>query len=272
MSTHTHRHGIDFIFMQPALAPSCTHFFSLADEHPALAVLFTDTRYFSDPKHLEKGQDWYEAHFPKVPRGVKRGEVSTSYLTTPAAAAAIAKQYPDAHIAALIMNPLESVYTAYSQKAAQTQPLSIESWLETAPLVLPSCKLAGSLSEFFVYYSPVDCLVLTLDEVRENPSQAIRRLYTHLEVDPTYVPKVLRVLAEDEKKFGLLARHLRLDRLHKRRRQQRLSKAHQQFLAPTMTMTDRERRLLARYFDEEVTHLSALLNRNLKVEWDWPGV
>lgn len=264
------RHFLDFIIMHPPEFLLAERFFALVREHPQLCILDEDTHYFSSDK-IAKGRDWYEGHFKECKPGTKRGELSTSYLSATGVAPRVAREYPDARLAIMIADPLEIVaaHFAAASKAGGTAT-DLESWLERQPLLLESLKFGKHLTSYFTYYSPVDLLVMTSHDVRANAGAVITKLYDHLGVQKTFVPKVLRVLTEDEVKPGLLARKLRLDRWRKYRRGKRLALAKAVFPPEREALGARERVLLARYFEHDIEQLSALLHRDLRVEWEHP--
>ncbi|MBY0309604.1 hypothetical protein K2Q16_00425 [Patescibacteria group bacterium] len=265
------RHFLDYILLHPPELELAERFFELVREHPELCVLENETHYFSSDK-ISHGKGWYEAHYDTCSPGTKRGEVSTSYLTAPGVASRVARDYPDARLAVLITDPLEIVAERFlNAKKGQAAPADLETWLERQPHLLDSLKFGKHLTSFFAYYSPVDLLVMTSADVRTNAGEVIIKLFDHLEVSKTFVPKVLRVLTEDEVKPGLLARKLRLDRWRKRRRDKRLAIANSVFPKDTTVLGARERVLLARYFEHDLEQLSALVHRDLRAEWRHPA-
>lgn len=266
------RHFLDLVIMHPPGLPSAEAFLAFAAEHPELYVAPTDTHYFSS-EALQKGQDWYEHHFDDAGPRQKRVERSTSYLGAPGVAVRLSREYPDTKLCALIADPIECVVAAYqAATAGRAGAPDLESWLESQPRLLESFKFGRQLTSFIGYYSPVDLLVLTLGDIRENAGKAIMQLYDHIEVSSTFVPKVLRVLTEDEVKPGFWARRLRLDRLRARRRAARMAAARAVFPVPTLALSPRERILLSRYYEADVATLSALLNRDLRAQWQYPIV
>jgi hypothetical protein len=98
------------------------------------------------------------------------------------------------------------------------------------------------------------------------------QLYNHVEVSTAFVPKVLRILTEDEVKPGFWARRLRIDRWRARRRAAKMAAAQAVFPMPTLALSPRERILLSRYYEADVATLSALLNRDLRAQWQYPIV
>lgn len=261
---------LDLVLMHAPALPLADRFLSLVAEHPELYVTTADTHYFSSDA-LTKGEAWYEQHFAAAGPGQKRVERSTSYLATPGVAARLSREYPDAKLCVIVADPIECVVAEYEAATrGKSGAPDLETWLESQPRLLESYKFGRQLTGFIGYYSPVDLLVLTLGDIRDNAGKAITRLFNHLEVSAAFIPKVLRVLTEDEVKPGFWARRLRLDRLRARRRATRIAAARAVFPVPTIALSPRERILLSKYYEADVETLSALLNRDLRAEWQYP--
>ena len=212
------RHFLDFVGMYPDL-PFADTFFTLMKQHPGICAPEAETHYFSS-ENITKGQAWYESHFDRCEKGGKRGEFATTYLGTTGVASRIFREYPDANLFALICDPLEAVATVYQEAVnGKIQEGGLEAYLERHPLLLEQFKFGKQLTAFFGYYSPVDLLVVSFAEVRANPAGVLLKLYKHIEIDPTFLPKIFRVLVEEEEvRPGKLARLLRLHRWRARRR------------------------------------------------------
>lgn len=261
---------LDFVIMHPAFVGNIDRFLALVREHPNLCVLKKETHYFSS-ESFTHGAPWYESQFEECAGAEVQGEFSTSYLHTPGAAARISREYPDARLVTVLCDPRRAVFATYKNAcASRTVPITLEEWLESNPEVLKRFLFGGQLLSFFGYYSPVDLLVLTVDDIHENAGKAFVKLCKLLDVPATYIPKALRVLTEDETKSGFWARRLRIDRWRKYRRERRLQLARALFAEEALPMSPRESVLLARYYEKDVAALSDLLQRDLLTAWQYP--
>lgn len=264
------RRFLDFVGMSVP-GPVADDFFRLFTEHPGVCVPDTQTRYFSSVTELSKGREWYEAQFNNCASGLSRGECSTSYLTVPGVAPRLAREYPDAKLFALIVDPLEAVAALYEQSVpvAARATSTLELFLEKQPALLEQWKFGRHLAAFFSYYSPVDLFVCTNNELRADPVRVFGQLYRHLGIDPTAWPKVLRVLAteDDDRRPSRWERLLRLPQLRAKRKARQQAAVGRLFPTPTYTLSARERVLLSKYYEEDVAQLSVLLHRDLAAEW-----
>lgn len=270
------RHFLDFVGMSiPGRAGA--DFVRLVTEHPDLSIPTLETHYFSSDK-ISAGPDWYEQQFKNLAPTQKRGEFSTSYLSSPGAAARIAREYPDARIVALITDPIEAVAQLYAEAIARvggrTTTPSLEVFLESQPRLVEQFRFGRYLQTYAVYYSPIDFFVCTLGDVRAAPVSVLSRIYAHLEVDATFIPKEL-IATVDEEVVGRPSRllHLlRIDAWRAKRRAMKKAQAATLFPYPSVTITAREFQLLAQYFAPDVEQLGHLLHRDLLTEWKYPKI
>nr|MBA2530380.1 sulfotransferase [Euzebyales bacterium] len=80
------------------------------DEHPQVEMARParpEPKFFSDPERYARGLTWYVRTFFGPGDGVRlRGDKSTSYLESPAAAQRAAAVLGDAHVVAMLRDPL----------------------------------------------------------------------------------------------------------------------------------------------------------------------
>lgn len=91
-----------------------TALFDWLTRHPDIeAPLIKEIQYWS--RFPDAGLDWYLAHFPVMPADVGEisGEASTTYLTCPTTAAAIARDLPDVRLICLLREPVARAYSEY---------------------------------------------------------------------------------------------------------------------------------------------------------------
>jgi len=106
-----------------------TSMFKALSQHPAVlpAVWHKGVHFFD--KHYDQGFDWYRGHFPlqvharKVLRqtGVpaQTGESSPYYMFHPLAPTRIAHALPDVRLIALVRDPVERTFSAYTHERAR---------------------------------------------------------------------------------------------------------------------------------------------------------
>jgi hypothetical protein len=106
-----------------------TALYKTLTEHPAVlgAGLHKGVHYFDTA--YEKGPDWYAGHFPRLATarrvehqlGVRpiTGEASPYYMFHPLAAERIARDLPDIRVVAILRDPVERAYSAYTHEKAR---------------------------------------------------------------------------------------------------------------------------------------------------------
>jgi len=85
--------------------------------HPQITgPSFKEVSFFD--RHYARGERWYRAHLPARRRGKVAGEASPSYLFHPLAAERVARTLPDAHLIALLRNPVDRAFSHYQHEVA----------------------------------------------------------------------------------------------------------------------------------------------------------
>ena len=104
------------------------HLYNYLIQHPQiLPAAKKDVRFFTENYHY--GIDWYEAHFPVIPKEKNyiTGEVSVNYVEHPAVIERIYKNFPNIKMIILLRNPVERAYFKYQLwKKANSSALPFE--------------------------------------------------------------------------------------------------------------------------------------------------
>lgn len=253
-------------------------------EHPEVITTKTPTDFFTDTAMFAKGIGWYESQFVLRGKLAKvKGELAPNYLMSAQAAGLIARTYPNAKLLAVVENPLVSVRVEYIEARTQgsiSAKTPLTEFLRRNPEVLLRARYGRQLVSYFHYYAPTDLLVLVAKDVREDVLRAVTVTYEHLGLDTKFVPVSLRHLVveeeDDKKKPGFITRKIMLLRAAVKVVYRYINTHFKPKEIKTETATERalalpldpalEKKLKA-YFRPDVAQLSALLHRNLLVEW-----
>jgi hypothetical protein len=259
--------------------------YSYIAEHPQVCLPSEPTHFFSDTKVFARGVAWYESQF--VPRRLRTvcGELAHVYLHTTQTAGLIARTYPNARLLAVIENPLISIRVEYIEAVRTgkiSRELSLAEFLKQNPEVLLRARYGRQLVQYFSFYSPNDLLVFTAADIRADVLKAVRDTYKHLGLDATFVPPTLRHLVVEEvdekKKPGFIKRGMSALKTLIRTAYSHLVQKIKPKKVATETAADLARKIpltpeleveLREYFKTDVAQLSALLHRNLSVEWEF---
>jgi len=257
--------------------------YSYINCHPGLYTPETETQFFSNTEVYKQGIAWYEGNFTKRAPGTVCGELASNYMESAQAAALIVRTYPNAHLVAVIENPLVSVRVAYVE-ARRARTISAETslahFLKQNPNVLFGARYGRQLAQYFSYYAPIDLLVVTASDVRDDPLAVVKSVYEHIGVDSTFVPlSLVHLVPVDEdpkKKPGLITRGFRF--LKKRIKDFFSGIANRLYppevpletasiVARQIPLSPELKSYLIEYYRQDVDLLSRLLHRSLTSEW-----
>jgi len=192
------------LFIIGAQRSGTTYLYRALDEHPEIAMakpMRPEPKFFLD----EHGIDTYDrTYFSGASSEPVRGEKSTSYIESPAAAERIAHTFPDALVIAALRNPVDRAISNYwftVNNGLETRPLNEalrqepEDYDRERFSVSPFSYLQrGQYSDYLrVYerYFPRDQIIILLFEAFTTDFAAIQTLYHRLGVSTGFVPEAL---------------------------------------------------------------------------------
>lgn len=253
-------------------------------EHPNITLSNLETKFFSDTKEFAKGVAWYEGHFTKSSESNICGELAYDYLESAEAALLIARTYPSARLLAVIENPLVSVRVEYieARRASKiSSAVSLSEFLKDNPEVMLKARYGRQLLHYFGLYAPNDFLVLLASDISSDTLASLARAYEHIGLDNSFVPIGLKHLIPEEeedikRRPGIIKRTYRLVKKNIKRFFSYVNYV----LNPPKAMVELAsvvalkvplslelEQFLKDYYREDVKQLSALLHRNLSLEW-----
>lgn len=143
----------------------------------------------------------YRELFAGMKPGMAAGEASVSYLYRPGTAERIFQRVPDIRLVAILRNPVERAYSAFSYlRERGTEPhsdfaraLAVEdnrvrdNWTH-----IWHYKRMGfygqQLARYYGRFDREQIHVLTLDDFGRDPAREMAAVYAHIGVDPSFVP------------------------------------------------------------------------------------
>jgi hypothetical protein len=180
-------------------------------EHPEVCAPIKEIHFFSRPRFSE-GRGWYEHHFASCAPGKKQGEFSTSYLYSKDAPERIHAFYPSAKIIAILRNPIDRAYSQYrnSIKAGEIpETISFERFLKDEPSAIEQGRYYEQLSRYDALFPSEQMLVLIYEDMRKDPVSFMRRIYTFLGIDSSFVSSMVY----DEINIARTPRHVFIERV-----------------------------------------------------------
>jgi hypothetical protein len=267
------------------------------------AYFATDLREESDrfhgaPTYFEfRTEDDYAAVFAQCRTGQLRGDASTAYLHSQAAAANIHDANPAAKIIVMLREPvsfMHSLHTQFVNETTEDEPdfaraLELEAERRAGRSVprrvrCPSflfyrerARYSAQLERYWAVVPREQILVLVLEEFRADNEGHYRRVLDFLGADPGYVPEFREVHAAKTPRSRRLNRALnapalkrtlfkalgsrRYDALSKRVAGATMKRADRAELAPSLERELREE------LRPEVDRVSELVGRDLRSVW-----
>lgn len=179
-------------------------------DHPEVCAPLKEIHFFSRPRWSE-GRDWYEHHFRTCGNGKKRGEFSTSYLYSREAPERIHSLYPHAKLIAILRNPITRAYSQYRNaiKAGEIkESMTFEEYQRSKPSVQEQGLYARQLAQYETYFKREQLLVLIYEDIQKDPILFMKRIYTFLDIDATFVSSMVH----EEINVARTPRHVFVDR------------------------------------------------------------
>ena len=152
------------------------------------------TRFFVD--NYDNGLSWYEKFFDE--RAEKAiGEATVGYLHTEHSAQLIQKHLPDAKFIVSLRDPVDRAYSSYgrltgvAKEGDDNYGISFENKIIATPSILDQGLYAKHLKRWFELFPRENFLILTFDEMKNDPETFLQKIYTFLGVDPDFKSPVM---------------------------------------------------------------------------------
>ena len=163
-------------------------------EHPDVFMSEPKELYFFT--HLEKGLNWYKAHFNECSGEAAVGEASPGYIIHPEVPERIkAILGNDVKIIVSLRHPVDRAYSAFGHfRREGTVPAGADFrslFLQDDLKLRSRGYYYTDLKHYLTLFNRKQVLVLIYDEVNADNHKAMIDCFRFLEVDPQFVPKSL---------------------------------------------------------------------------------
>jgi hypothetical protein len=172
-----------------AMKAGTTSLHELLGRHPDVFMSNRkELHYFSVAENYERGRGWYESYFADGAEMPARGEASPSYSQAdifPGVPERISELLPDVRLVYVVREPIERLRSMYLHQLAngrETRPLA-EAVLEE-PYFVNSSRYSWQLDHHLEYVPAGRIHVLTIDQLLDDPADALSRLHDFLGVTP----------------------------------------------------------------------------------------
>jgi hypothetical protein len=164
-------------------------------EHPEIDVPETkELDFFSH--HYDRGYQWYERRFGRVPHARHRGEISPSYFCEPCVPERVARYVPGARILLMLRDPVERALSNHRHeiRVGHLQgDLSFETGLANNPMYIEQGLYATHLRNWLRFFTTEQVLVVFQEDVMADPANVAAAVYRFLGVEAGFVPASLNV-------------------------------------------------------------------------------
>lgn len=179
-----------------AMKSGTTSMYRHLSEHPQICMSKPkELNFFVQERNFDKGLRWYQDRFEAD--GAKAyGEASPGYTKYPTFDGVPERMHrilPDVKLIYLLRDPIERLLSHHTHgyiNGWEKEPDVSKALrpIEDSPYVACS-KYGMQLSRYLDYYPLDQILVLTLDELRQQPSQTIKQVFQFIGVDDGFVPE-----------------------------------------------------------------------------------
>lgn len=185
----------DFLAISPSKCGTNT-LFELLSAHPQLCMAkhVKGTRFFN--RFYSRGIEWYSGLFSHCPSCSVKGEVDETYfLSGLETAEKIFRHLPDVKIIVCLRSPVNRAWSLYLQ-FCKFGLLKGSFWeVIKDPLYYKLLITDNYYDEYLLvfkkYFETENIFLLTHEEFTEQMQSTILRIYSFLDVDPSFVPQSL---------------------------------------------------------------------------------
>jgi hypothetical protein len=152
----------------------------------------TELHYFTDELGWERGEAWYRSQFDGAGGARAVGEKSTTYTRFPHSRdvpARIAALLPDVRLVYLLRHPIERIRSAHQYEVAMgREHLPIDVAVRTNDVYVDPSRYSMQIEQYLGHVGRDQLLLMTSEDLRDDPLAAMRRVYEFIDVDPSWVP------------------------------------------------------------------------------------
>ena len=190
---------IDFLGIGPPKAGT-TWLGHMLERHPEICMSEPkEVNYFNDSLSFNKsqtstnyhrGEQWYATHFRHCQKNKLKGEITPRYILDPVVPQRIKDHNPDIKLIVCLRSPYDRIISHYHSAKdfhkSEKRPISIA--IREEPEYIGACLYYKNLAPFLSCFDLRQFYFMDLDEAKSNPTSEVKRLYTFLGVDSSFIP------------------------------------------------------------------------------------
>ena len=158
------------------------------NEHPQVFTATPKEVHFFN-RNYEQGESWYLDHFADSGNSVAVGEVTPDYIADPGCPERVHRLNPDLRLIAVLREPIERAQSLYRLKMGTTLDYpSFTQAVDHHPEIIEHGHYAQHLHRWLEYFNQDKMLVLLYEDLVSSDENTIRQIYSHIGVDPDFIP------------------------------------------------------------------------------------
>ncbi|KXB08193.1 hypothetical protein AKJ56_01695 [candidate division MSBL1 archaeon SCGC-AAA382N08] len=204
---------VDFFGISP---PRCatTWMYKNLKKHPEICMSSKgETCYFGKWKY-EKGLDFYAGFFDYCEPNQIKGDSTPTYFSQEGVAERIKRHNPEAKFYVCLRHPIERTWSHYLHQRSQGLRAALfdfdEAMEEMWDYYIKPSKYYTCLKEYLDRFPRENILILTFDDLKDDPLDFLQSIFEFLEVSPEFEPegfdKKVNPFKKREIKHGRLLR------------------------------------------------------------------
>jgi len=175
-----------------AIKAASTWIYECLQEHPELCLAPKDQRriaFFFKKNLFEKDLKDYKYFFKKDNQRQLKGDFHAGYLTSPEIINRVKEHNPDIKIVVCLRNPIARAFSEYRFLKFSKNAIwsNLEQGIQEDPRIMEHGLYYKYLKKYFKNFSRENILVLIYEDIKENPTRFIQRIYEFLGVDSSFV-------------------------------------------------------------------------------------
>jgi len=190
----------DFIIIGAQKAGTSSLFYYLS-QHPQLRLAIQKEIHYYNYYCLNgKNKNWYRSFFPLRSSELLTGEASPYYLFDPGAPEKIKKDIPNVKLIALLRDPVDRAYSAYSMNARRAsgsfptfeQAIANEDMShEASQVYLWRGLYAQHIRPWLAHFPREQLLFIKAEDFFRRPKESLKEVYEFLDIKEVY-PETLK--------------------------------------------------------------------------------
>jgi hypothetical protein len=207
--------SLDFIVIGAAKSATTT-LYELVKNHPEISIPTSkEVPFFSDDRVFNKGLQWYiDTYFRNATKGQRRGTITPQYMigegvvTSDEVAERIHNTLPNVKLVAVVRHPIQRAFSHYrmlKKRGYETRTFEqaaednlkgrtkIPNYDEPDSNYIGCSEYGRILKRYYDLFPKKNILIITTDELRENPSAVIEHFFSFINIDTSYTPPDITV-------------------------------------------------------------------------------